>query len=100
MKKYQIPFASIAHVKDSRIVWTKAYGFADLETGRRMTTDTLSQVQSISNPVTAWGTMKLIEQRKLHWMNHFHAVTKTDDAIVFLKWATPTTQKFNRPISV
>jgi CubicO group peptidase (beta-lactamase class C family) len=65
MRAYDIPGASIALVRGGKTVWTKAYGYADLETGRRMTTDTYLRVQSISKPVTAWGVMKLVEQGEI-----------------------------------
>jgi len=65
MKDYNIPGANIALVKDGEVIWTEAYGYADLETGRKMTTDTYLRVESISKPVTAWGIMKLAEQGKI-----------------------------------
>ena len=57
MKAYDIPGTNIALVKEGKTIWTKAYGYADLETGRKMTTDTYLRVQSISKSVTAWGVM-------------------------------------------
>lgn len=65
MEAYDIPGASIALVEGGETIWTKAYGYADLETGRKMTTDTLLRVESISKSVTAWGVMKLVEQGKI-----------------------------------
>ena len=65
MEAYDIPGASIALIKGGETIWTKAYGYADLETGRKMTTDTLLRVESISKSVTAWGVMKLVEQGKI-----------------------------------
>ncbi len=65
MHTYLIPGASMALVKNNEIVWSQAFGYADLEMGRRMTTDTVCRVQSISKPVTAWGIMKLIEQGEM-----------------------------------
>jgi CubicO group peptidase (beta-lactamase class C family) len=65
MNKYEIPGANIAIVTDGVCRWTKAYGYAELETGRKMTTDTPLRVQSISKPVTAWGVLKLVEQGKI-----------------------------------
>lgn len=62
MQAYQIPGVSIALVKEGKTLWANAYGYADLETGRKMTPDTYCRVQSISKPVTAWGVMKLAEQ--------------------------------------
>lgn len=65
MKDYDIPGVNIALVKRGEIIWSKAYGYADLEEGRKMTTDTYCRVESISKPVTAWGVMKLVEQGKV-----------------------------------
>lgn len=61
MDRYDIPGLNIALLREGETVWTKAYGYADLSTGRRMTTDTYCRVESISKPVTAWGVMKLVE---------------------------------------
>lgn len=65
MKEYDIPGVNIALVQKGKTTWTKAYGYADLEKGRKMTVDTYCRVESISKPVTAWGVMKLVEQGKI-----------------------------------
>ena len=65
MKKYDIPGVNIALVKKGETVWLKAYGYADLEKGLKMTVDTHCRVESISKSVTAWGVMKLVEQGKI-----------------------------------
>lgn len=65
MQDYDIPGVCVALIKKGEIAWTKAYGFADLESGSKMTTDVYLRVQSISKPVTAWGVMKLVEQGKI-----------------------------------
>lgn len=65
MKHYDIPGVNIALIKKGKPVWSKAYGYADLEEGRKMTTDTYCRVESISKSVTAWGVMKLVEQGKI-----------------------------------
>ncbi len=65
MNFYDIPGVNISIIKQGQIIWTQAYGYADLETGRMMTTDTYLRVQSISKSVTAWGVMKLVEQGKI-----------------------------------
>lgn len=62
MKVYKIPGCSIALVKDGRIVWTEAYGYADVASGRVLTVDTPMSVQSITKSVTAWGVMRLVEK--------------------------------------
>ena len=53
MKDYDIPGLNIALVQKGETVWSKAYGYADLEAGRKMTTDTYCRVESISKSVTA-----------------------------------------------
>lgn len=61
LKRYQIPGCSLALVQDSEMVWVGAYGYADLDRGRLLTTDTPMRVQSISKSVTAWAVVKLVE---------------------------------------
>lgn len=65
MDDYDIPGVNIALVQKGKMVWVKAFGYADLENKRKMTTDTYCRVESISKSVTAWGVMKLAEQGDL-----------------------------------
>ncbi|MEA2021207.1 MAG: serine hydrolase domain-containing protein [Candidatus Caldatribacteriota bacterium] len=65
MKDYDIPGVNIAFVQKGETAWSRAYGYADLEEGRKMTIDTYCRTQSISKSVTAWGVMKLVEQGKI-----------------------------------
>jgi CubicO group peptidase (beta-lactamase class C family) len=62
MKLYRIPGCNIALVKDGEIVWTEAYGYADVESGSVLTVDTPMSVQSITKAVTAWGVMQLVDK--------------------------------------
>jgi CubicO group peptidase (beta-lactamase class C family) len=61
MKGYGIPGCSISLVKGGEVVWTEAYGYADVG-GRILTADTPMSVQSITKSVTAWGVMRLAEK--------------------------------------
>jgi CubicO group peptidase (beta-lactamase class C family) len=79
MDLYDIPGSSIALVKEGKLVWSVAYGFADVEKGRKLTKDTPMRVQSISKSITAWGIMKLVEQGKIeldvpivHYLKSWH----------------------------
>lgn len=65
MNDYDIPGVCIALIQKGQITWTKAYGYADIEKGRKMTTDTYCRVESISKSVTAWAVMQLVEQGKI-----------------------------------
>jgi CubicO group peptidase (beta-lactamase class C family) len=62
MQMYEIPGCSIALVNDGEIVWTEAYGYANVESGRALTVDTPMSVQSVTKSVTAWGIMRLAEK--------------------------------------
>jgi len=62
MKLYGIPGCNIALVQGNKVVWTEAYGYADLASGRVLTIDTPMSVQSITKSVTAWGVMRLREK--------------------------------------
>ncbi len=65
MNRYSVPGVSIALIRQSEVVWLNSYGYADLEQGRQMTSDTVCRVESISKSVTARGVMKLVEQGKI-----------------------------------
>ncbi len=62
MRTYDIPGVVITLIEDGKPAWSRAYGFADRESGRPMTTDTYCRVESISKSVTAWGVLRLVEQ--------------------------------------
>jgi len=62
LKNYEIPGASIALVHKGKLVWSAAYGYADIKDNRKMTLDAVYRVESISKSVTAWGVMKLVEE--------------------------------------
>lgn len=64
MSKNSVPGATLAVAKDGKIVYSKAYGFADRETGDRMTVDTRVRISSISKTITSIAIMKLIEEGK------------------------------------
>jgi CubicO group peptidase (beta-lactamase class C family) len=65
MAAHHTPAISIAVVDHGKIVWAKAYGLADVATGRAATVHTPFQAGSISKPVAASGAMQLIQQGRL-----------------------------------
>ncbi|MCW3488581.1 serine hydrolase domain-containing protein [Dethiobacter alkaliphilus] len=65
MEVYAVPGVNVALVKGGEVVWSGVYGYADMENGRKMTTDTYQRVESISKSLTAWGVMSLVEQGKI-----------------------------------
>lgn len=62
MTKYKIPGVNIAIIRQGKILWVNAYGFANKEKAIPMKLETTCRVESISKSVTAWGILKLIEQ--------------------------------------
>ena len=92
MKSYEIPGVNIALIQEGGIIWSKAYGYADLEQGRKMTIDAICRVESISKSVTAWGLMKLVEQGKV----------KLDDPVQqYIKgWSFPETEFSEEDITI
>jgi len=58
----RIPGALVAVSKQGRLVMNKAYGLADVSTGRAMTTSTRCRIGSTSKVLSAIGVMKLTEQ--------------------------------------
>ncbi|MFI4934159.1 MAG: serine hydrolase domain-containing protein [Caulobacterales bacterium] len=65
MAAHHTPSVSIAVVDHGSFIWARAYGLADVATGRKATTRTLFQAGSISKPVAASGAMTLIQQGRL-----------------------------------
>ncbi len=65
IKQYAVPGVSVALVRGGEVVWSSAYGYADLEHNRKMTVDSIYRVESISKSVTAWGVIRLVEQGRV-----------------------------------
>ena len=61
MDRFDIPGVAVGLIEDGDVAWTNAYGYADLDSGRRMTTDTVCRAESITKSITAWGIMRLVE---------------------------------------
>ncbi len=66
MSQNSVPGATLAVSRNGKLVYAKAYGFADRESGERMTVNTRSRISSISKTVTAIAIMKLMEEGKLN----------------------------------
>jgi len=62
MDRFGVPGVSMALVLDGELAWSGAYGYADLEQGRKMTVDAICRAESITKSVTAWGVMRLVER--------------------------------------
>lgn len=65
VKKWQLSGASVAIVKDGRLVYAKGYGYADKEKKLKVTPAHKFRIASISKLVTAVAIMKLVEEGKI-----------------------------------
>jgi CubicO group peptidase (beta-lactamase class C family) len=61
----RVPALQVALVEGGQIVYEKAFGLADRESGRKADTSTVFQVASISKSVTAWGALRLVQEGRL-----------------------------------
>jgi CubicO group peptidase (beta-lactamase class C family) len=62
MKYYKIPGVSVAVIDNGKIDWAKGYGIKETGGNDPVTPETLFQAASISKPVTALGTLQLVEK--------------------------------------
>jgi CubicO group peptidase (beta-lactamase class C family) len=60
-----VPGAVVAIAHRGRLVYFKAFGFADKAKGVPMTTDTMFQLASMTKPMAAVGALALTEQARL-----------------------------------
>ena len=65
MQRLRVPGVSVAVVKDFQVHWAKAYGVADVASGRAVDPSTRFQAASISKPVTAMAGVRLAQDRRL-----------------------------------
>jgi CubicO group peptidase (beta-lactamase class C family) len=61
MEKKHIPGLSASIVIDDNVVFSGAYGFADIENNVKVTNDTLFKIASVSKTITATALMQLYE---------------------------------------
>ena len=60
-----VPGAAVAVQKDGKIIFSKGYGYADLESSRKNTPTTIFHVASVSKQFTAFAIAMLADQGKL-----------------------------------
>lgn len=62
MKRDHIPGLSMAFVDKGQIVWTKHYGYANLEDSIPINSETVFTGASLSKPITAIAALRLVEE--------------------------------------
>lgn len=66
MKHYNVPGVSVAVIRNSKVIWSKTYGFADVESKTPVNSKTLFQAASMSKPVTAYAALTEVEAGKIN----------------------------------
>ncbi|MHB1278140.1 MAG: serine hydrolase domain-containing protein [Bacteroidia bacterium] len=65
MQENKVTGLSIAFVDKGEVVWTKCYGYADVEDSVKVTPETIFRAASLSKPLTAMAALHLVEQGEL-----------------------------------
>lgn len=65
MQKWNIVGASVAIVKDERLIYTKGFGYSDKENDLKVEPKHLFRIASISKLITATTIMKLVDEGKI-----------------------------------
>jgi CubicO group peptidase (beta-lactamase class C family) len=65
LTKYRVPGAVVSCIRNGDVVWTKAFGFANLSTRAPMKPDMVFEHGSNGKVLTAWGIMRLVEEGKV-----------------------------------
>jgi CubicO group peptidase (beta-lactamase class C family) len=74
--RHGLPGAALAITKDGRLVLAKGYGWANVAAGEPVRPDTLFGLASLSKPITAVATLKLVEQGKLRLDDRVFSILK------------------------
>jgi len=83
MQRFHVPGMSVAVIHDFQIHWIKAYGVADVATGRKVARETAFQAASISKPITAMAALRLAQEGKLSLDADVNSILKS--------WKVPVT---------
>ena len=65
MKRWQLPGGQLAVAKDGRLVFDRAYGYADVELKAPVETTSVFRIGSVSKPITAAAVLTLVDRGHL-----------------------------------
>ena len=77
MAFYNTNAVSIAVIRDYKVEWVKAYGYADVSEKKSATPQTIFQAASISKSINSIGVLKLVEEGKLGLNSDINNYLKT-----------------------
>lgn len=72
LAKINVPGAAVAVVKDNEVIFSKGFGYKDLEKKLPMTPDTLMAIGSSSKAFTTFALGTLVDQGKVEWDKPLH----------------------------
>lgn len=61
----RIPGMSAGIVKDGQVIWTKAYGYENIETGKPVTNSTIFHLASLTKTFASTVIMQLVKENKI-----------------------------------
>lgn len=67
LKDYQIPGVAIGVIVDGHVIYSKGFGFRDLEKKYPVTPDTMFAIGSCTKAFTSFAIATLIDEGLLHW---------------------------------
>jgi len=67
LEEWGVPGASVAAVKDGRVILLKGYGVSNMETKQQVDPDTIFQLASVTKAFTAAAIGVQVDQGKLTW---------------------------------
>jgi CubicO group peptidase (beta-lactamase class C family) len=65
MKEANIPGASVALIRDGKLVWSDGIGVKNAQTKEAVTNETIFEAASLTKPVVAYAVLKLVDAGKL-----------------------------------
>jgi len=65
MAKHKVPGASIAITNHGKIVYSKGFGYSEIESQTAVSSASVFRIASLSKPITAVAIMQLVEKSKL-----------------------------------
>ena len=65
LAEHGIPGASLAVMRDGKLIYARGFGFADREAKTPVQPDSLFRIASVSKPITAVAILKLAEEKRL-----------------------------------
>lgn len=78
IRERDVPGAALAVSKEGRLVYSRGFGYADVEARTPVEPDALFRIASISKPITAVAVLQLVEQGRLRLDDRVTALLAVD----------------------